>query len=126
MTIEEFNLLIAFLHAPREALSRERLLFASRVHSEEIVDRSLDPIISRLRRRVEKDHANPALIKTVRGSGYVLERDVKVDERPRPDIQRPLRFSLTIERQARTGRGTLVLAQGEPDWSDARLPLRCP
>jgi DNA-binding response OmpR family regulator len=83
LTTAEFNLLIAFLNAPRQVLSREQLLSTSRVHSEEIFDRSLDPLILRLRRKIEKDLASPVLIKTVRGVGYVLETDVEVDERPR-------------------------------------------
>jgi len=84
LTTAEFNLLVAFLNAPRTALTREQLLSTSRVHSEEIADRSLDPLILRLRRKIERDHTNPKLIKTVRGIGYSLDADVKIEERPRP------------------------------------------
>lgn len=83
LTVAEFNLLVAFLRAPRKVLSREQLLAASRVNSEEIFDRSLDALILRLRRKVELDPANPQLIKTARGAGYRFESDVILDDRPR-------------------------------------------
>ena len=84
LTAAEFNLLVAFLNAPKTALTREQLLSTSRVHSEEIADRSLDALIVKLRRKVERDQSNPTLIRTVRGIGYSFDADVKVDERPRP------------------------------------------
>lgn len=83
LTAAEFNLFVAFLQAPRQILSREQLLTASRVHSQEINDRSLDALILRLRRKIEIDPANPRLIRTVRGAGYRLESDVVIDDRPR-------------------------------------------
>jgi DNA-binding response OmpR family regulator len=83
LTTAEFNLLTAFLGAPRQILSRERLLAASRIHSGEIFDRSLDALILRLRRKIERDPAKPNLIKTVRGSGYLFDSDVLYDDRPR-------------------------------------------
>jgi two-component system, OmpR family, response regulator len=73
LTGAEFNLFVAFLQSPRQILSREQLLTASRVHSEEINDRSLDALILRLRRKIEIDPANPQLIRTVRGAGYALQ-----------------------------------------------------
>ncbi|MER9502749.1 winged helix-turn-helix domain-containing protein, partial [Mesorhizobium sp. M0587] len=69
LTACEFNLLIAFLENPRNVLSRERLLLASRVRGEEVYDRSIDVLIMRLRRKLEADAANPRLVKTSRGAG---------------------------------------------------------
>ncbi|WP_428414839.1 winged helix-turn-helix domain-containing protein [Pararhizobium sp.] len=83
LTTAEFNLLSAFLGAPREVLSRERLLAASRMHSGEIVDRSLDSLVLRLRRRIEDDPVKPELIRTARGVGYRFDSDVAYEERPR-------------------------------------------
>ena len=83
LTTAEFNLLVAFLNAPRQVLSRERLLAASRVHSEEVFDRSIDALVLRLRRKLETEPSKPSLIKTARGTGYILDCDVMVDERPR-------------------------------------------
>ncbi|WP_018009343.1 response regulator [Sinorhizobium medicae] len=78
LTAGEFNLLVAFLEKPREVLSREQLLLASRVRGEEVYDRSVDVVILRLRRKLESDPANPRLIKTFRGAGYFFEADVDI------------------------------------------------
>jgi DNA-binding response OmpR family regulator len=72
LTRGEFNLLTAFLQSPRRVLSREQLLAASRVHDEEVFDRSIDVQILRLRRKLETDPSQPELIRTERGVGYVL------------------------------------------------------
>ncbi|QCJ00984.1 response regulator [Agrobacterium larrymoorei] len=78
LTAGEFNLLVAFLEKPRDILSREQLLIASRVRDEEVFDRSIDVLILRLRRKLEEDAASPNLIKTVRGAGYFFDADVNV------------------------------------------------
>ncbi len=83
LTAGEFNLLVAFLKAPRQVLSREQLLSASRVHDEEIFDRSIDVLILRLRRKLEIDSSNPRLIRTERGAGYMFDAEVSVEERRR-------------------------------------------
>ena len=41
-------------------------------------DRSVDVLVSKLRRKIEADVANPALIKTVRGFGYVFTTRVEL------------------------------------------------
>jgi DNA-binding response OmpR family regulator len=79
LTIAEFNLLTVFLASPRIILTREHLLSASRLHEGEISDRSLDPLILRLRRKVEVDPTHPRLIRTVRGSGYIFDGDVAIE-----------------------------------------------
>lgn len=84
LTAGEFNLLTAFLKSPRQILSREQLLAASRVHDEEVFDRSIDVLILRLRRKLEIDPSRPSLIKTERGAGYVFNADVALLDRPRP------------------------------------------
>ncbi|MCS4244980.1 DNA-binding response OmpR family regulator [Rhizobium sp. BIGb0125] len=76
LTAGEFNLLTAFLRSPRQVLSREQLLSASRIYNEEVFDRSIDVLILRLRRKLEKDPSQPALIKTERGAGYMFDADV--------------------------------------------------
>ena len=81
LTAAEFNLLVAFLRSPRQVLSREQLLSASRVHNEEVFDRSIDVLILRLRRKLEVDQSNPKLIVTERGVGYIFDTDVFVDNR---------------------------------------------
>jgi DNA-binding response OmpR family regulator len=78
LTAGEFNLLIAFLNAPQHVLSREQLLAASRVHDEEVFDRSIDVQILRLRRKLEPNPSEPALIRTERGAGYVFAASVDI------------------------------------------------
>jgi two-component system, OmpR family, response regulator len=78
LTVGEFNLLAAFLRAPQQVLSREQLLAATRLHDEEVFDRSIDVQILRLRRKLEIDPSAPELIKTERGVGYVFAAPVQV------------------------------------------------
>jgi two-component system OmpR family response regulator len=77
LTAGEFNLLTAFLRAPQQVLTREQLLADSRVHDEEVYDRSIDVQILRLRRKLETDPREPRLIVTVRGAGYVFAAPVE-------------------------------------------------
>lgn len=84
LTTAEFNLLTVFLASPRMILTRARLLSASRLHEGEIVDRSLDALILRLRRKVEPNSAKPRLIRTVRGSGYLFDSEVAFELRNPP------------------------------------------
>jgi DNA-binding response OmpR family regulator len=78
LTIGEFSLLAAFLRSPQQVLSREQLLAATRLHDEEVFDRSIDVQILRLRRKLEADASAPELVKTERGVGYVFDAPVQV------------------------------------------------
>ncbi|WP_292427212.1 response regulator [Mesorhizobium sp.] len=78
LTAGEFNLLVALLRSPRQILSREQLLAASRMHDEEVFDRSIDVQILRLRRKLEANPSEPKLIVTERGAGYVFTAAVEV------------------------------------------------
>jgi DNA-binding response OmpR family regulator len=78
LTAGEFNLLAAFLRAPRHVLSRDQLLEATRMHEQEVFDRSVDVQILRLRRKLEIDPRQPQLIRTERGAGYVFTAPVEV------------------------------------------------
>ncbi|WP_287175083.1 winged helix-turn-helix domain-containing protein, partial [Mesorhizobium sp.] len=78
LTAGEFNLLAAFLQSPQQILSREQLLAASRIHDEEVFDRSIDVQILRLRRKLEVSPSEPKLIVTERGAGYVFAAPVEV------------------------------------------------
>jgi len=71
-TNSEFNLLVAFLAAPQRVLSREQLLELSRLHDDEVYDRSVDVQVGRLRRKIEAKDARTQLIRTERGAGYVF------------------------------------------------------
>lgn len=66
----EFRLLCVFLERPGIVLSRDQLLDLTSGRSAEVWDRSIDNQVSRLRRKIEDDPAQPALIKTCWGDGY--------------------------------------------------------
>ena len=69
----EYDLLLAFLEHPQRVLTREQLMeVAKRRMGVEGSERAVDVQVSRLRRKIEPDDGSPALIKTVRGSGYIL------------------------------------------------------
>ncbi len=72
LTSMEFDLLRAFLEHPNRVLSRDQLLEMAHHRSWEPFDRSIDIRIARLRRKLERDPSKPALIKTVRGAGYLF------------------------------------------------------
>ena len=74
----EFNLLLVFCEAPQRILSRDQLLDLSRLHGDEIHDRSLDVQVFRLRRKIGGDDESQALIRTERGAGYVFAAAVKM------------------------------------------------
>jgi len=78
LTRGEFGLLLAFLEAPQQILSREQLLTATRVHDADVFDRSIDVQILRLRRKLEADPSRPTMIRTERGAGYVMAVPVEM------------------------------------------------
>ncbi|MBO1073686.1 response regulator [Roseomonas marmotae] len=78
LTRGEFNLLHVFLRTPQQILSRDQLLAGSRGNDQDIYDRSIDVVILRLRRKLEKDPSQPSLIRTERGLGYVFTATVDV------------------------------------------------
>lgn len=77
LTSADFKLLIAFLERPRVVLTRDQLLDLTAGKVADVFDRSIDNQISRLRRKIETDPANPKLIITVRAGGYSLACDVR-------------------------------------------------
>jgi two-component system, OmpR family, response regulator len=68
----EFGLLVVLLGAPNRVLSRDQLLDMSRLHSDEVYNRTVNTQILRLRRKLESDPTNPRYIRTERGAGYVF------------------------------------------------------
>jgi two-component system OmpR family response regulator len=72
LTTGEYNLLLAFLNAPLKVLSRDDLLQATHGRDAAPYDKTIDVQVGRLRRKIERDAANPDLIKAVRAAGYVL------------------------------------------------------
>jgi DNA-binding response OmpR family regulator len=73
----EYNLLMAFLDAPQRVLTRAQLLELSRLHDDEVYDRSIDVKVGRLRRKLEPE-GQPPLIRTDRGAGYTFIPKVEI------------------------------------------------
>jgi len=68
----EFSLLVVLLGAPSRILSRDQLLDMSRLHGDDVYNRSVNTQVMRLRRKLEADPANPRYICTERGAGYLF------------------------------------------------------
>ena len=76
LTGGEFELLLAFLERPGRVLSRDSLLDLTQGRSAEPFDRSIDVLVSRLRRKLG-DGGVFRLFKTVRNGGYQLSVSVE-------------------------------------------------
>jgi two-component system OmpR family response regulator len=72
LTSAELNVLSVFCQHPGRVLTREQLLDLAHGRSAVPFDRSVDIQISRLRRKIEPDPKDPALILTVRNGGYMF------------------------------------------------------
>lgn len=68
----EYDLLLAFAEAPQRVLSRDHLLDLTRNRAASGFDRTIDVQVSRLRRKLGSEDESEALIKTVRGAGYMF------------------------------------------------------
>lgn len=77
LTTAEFNMLQLFVERPSRVLSRDNIMDLLKGHEWSPLDRSIDSLVARLRKKIEADGDNPRLIKTVRGIGYVFAVDVK-------------------------------------------------
>lgn len=72
LTTGEFDILAVMARHPGRVFSREALMDQTRGRSFEAFDRTIDAQIARLRKKIERDPKAPALIKSVRGVGYVF------------------------------------------------------
>ena len=72
LTASEFALLKVFATNPKRVLSRERLLDLANARDADAFDRAIDLRIMRIRRKIEPDPRRPAVIRTVRGGGYLF------------------------------------------------------
>jgi len=73
----EFRLLRIFLDHPNRVLTRDQLIDLMLSRDAAPFDRAIDVQVSRLRHRLREDAKEPAIIKTVRGQGYVLAVQVE-------------------------------------------------
>lgn len=77
LTAGEFELLRVFASHPNRVLSRDRLIELVKGRDWASFDRAIDTQVGRLRKKIETDPANPTLIKTVRGGGYIFAATVR-------------------------------------------------
>lgn len=76
----EYRLLRVFLDHPQRVLNRDQLLNLTQGREAEIFDRSIDILVSRLRRRLNDDKRDISYIKTIRNEGYVFSVAVATQE----------------------------------------------
>ena len=77
LTSAEFDLLGCFVQRPRRVLTRDQILDWTRGRSAEPFDRTVDMLISRLRRKLDGASPGSNLITTVRNGGYLFTASVK-------------------------------------------------
>jgi DNA-binding response OmpR family regulator len=76
LTTSEYDLLVAFVKRPQRVLSRNDIMDLLKGHDWSPLDRSIDNLVARLRKKIEQDPEHPRLIKTVRGVGYTFSANV--------------------------------------------------
>lgn len=76
LTTGEFELLRVFALNANRVLNRDQLMDQVKGREWSAYDRAIDTQVVRIRRKIERDPANPELIKTVRGAGYVFATTV--------------------------------------------------
>jgi len=77
LTGGEFDLLMVLLTHPQRVLNRDQLLDWTRGRNAVPFDRTIDVQLSRLRRKLGDLSRPPAMIKTVRGGGYLFSPAVE-------------------------------------------------
>ena len=76
LTSAEFELLVCFVQRPRRVLTRDQILDYTRGRSAEPFDRTVDMLISRLRKKLDAARPGSNLISTVRNGGYLMTAHV--------------------------------------------------
>lgn len=77
LTSAEFDLLACFVQRPRRVLTRDQILDWMRGRSADPFDRTVDMLVSRLRRKLDTASPGSSLISTVRNGGYLFTAPVK-------------------------------------------------
>jgi two-component system OmpR family response regulator len=77
LTTAEYMLLEAFLSNPSQLLSRDNLLQNVYNRKWSPLDRSIDNLVARLRKKLEDDRDGPQMIKTVRSRGYLFTPSIE-------------------------------------------------
>ncbi len=77
LTSSEGHLLVTLLDNPNSVLSRDFLFDALERTASSPFDRTIDVLISRLRRKIEDNPRNPQILTTIRNVGYLLNAEVE-------------------------------------------------
>lgn len=72
LSAAEFALLRVFVEHPLRVLSRDFLIDTLKGYERDPFDRSIDTRVTRLRRKIEPNPAEPVYVRTVRGEGYLF------------------------------------------------------
>ena len=72
LTSAEFGILQIFINHPNRVLSRDQLMDMLKGYDRDPFDRSIDVRVTRLRRKIEANPAEPVYIRTVWGQGYLF------------------------------------------------------
>ena len=75
LSLREFELLKFFVRHPNRVYDRLQLLDLVWGRDTHVEPRTVDVHVRRLRKRIERDDADPKLIVTVRGVGYKFDPD---------------------------------------------------
>ena len=78
LTGAEFDLLACFVQSPQRVLSRDQLLDSVHGRNADPFDRSIDTLVSRLRKKIELRSDQDKLIATVRNHGYLFTPTVQI------------------------------------------------
>jgi two-component system OmpR family response regulator len=76
LTGAEFEMLLVFCERPGRTLSRDQIIDLTQGREASPSERSVDILISRLRRKLERDPRDPELLQTIRSSGYLFSPEV--------------------------------------------------
>ena len=77
LTTAEFDLLSILVRRPSRVFTRNDIMDQLKGHDWAPLDRTIDGLIARLRKKIEPDEEVPRIFKTVRGVGYVFACDVR-------------------------------------------------
>src|SRR5512135_80605 len=87
MTSAEFDLLRTFCERPGRVLSRDSLLDLTQGRNAGSFERSIDVLVSRIRRKIETDPQDSSMIKTVRSGGYLFTPTVEAAAAPHDGVK---------------------------------------
>ncbi len=77
LTTAEYDLLAILVQRPGRVLSRDNIMDLIKGNEWSPLDRTIDGLVARLRRKIEPESERPRMIKTVRGVGYAFGIEVR-------------------------------------------------